>query len=278
MRTLGVDVSHWEGSIDWMVATPTIDFAYYKCTDGVRFIDPQFSHNKQGCMEAGLAHAPYHYFQPAQDPLAQAEHFIKTAGKGYRKYIVDVEEPQRLPEITQNLHTLLQRVEQLSASKPVIYTSPGYWNDFIQPKPSWVKDYELIVAHYTLAHQPLLPVGWSRWRIWQFNDDWNFAGCNEQADANWFNGSLENCQAWFGNASEPDPAPAIVDGLKLRSLFADLHIRQSPNLKARVIGSLKKGELVQAEELGGFDVWIRHARGWSAVEIEGYRYMEVIKE
>jgi GH25 family lysozyme M1 (1,4-beta-N-acetylmuramidase) len=277
MRTLGVDVSHWEGNIDWKLAAPTIGFAYYKCTDGVKFIDPQFGHNKQGCMEAGLAHAPYHYFQPALDPLAQAEHFIKTAGKGYRKYIVDVEEPQRLPELTQNLHALLKRVEQLSASRPVIYTSPGYWNDFLQPKPNWVTDYELIVAHYTLAHQPLLPPGWKSWLIWQFSDDWNFIGCNEQADANWFNGSLEQCQAWFGNAVRSEITPPVQDGLKLRSLFEELHIRQAPNLKGRVLGSLNKGELVQVEQLGGFDVWVRHARGWSAVEIEGYRYMEVVR-
>jgi hypothetical protein len=27
----------------------------------------------------------------------------------------------------------------------------------------------------------------------------------------------------------------------------------------------------------GQDVWVKHARGWSAVEIDGYRYMEVVK-
>jgi GH25 family lysozyme M1 (1,4-beta-N-acetylmuramidase) len=277
MRTLGVDVSHWEGNIDWKAAAPSVGFAYYKCTDGIRFVDPQFSHNKQGCFDAGLAHAPYHYFQPTLDPLSQADHFIKTAGKGYQKYIVDVEEPQRLPELTANLHAFLKRVEQLSASRPVIYTSAGYWNDFIQPRPDWAKDYELIVAHYTLAHQPLLPLGWSRWRIWQFSDDWNFTGCSEQADANWFNGSPDECRAWFGNAMKPASPPALEDGLKLRALFDELHIRQSPHLKARETGCLKKGELVQAEELGGYDVWIRHARGWTAVEIEGYRYMEVVR-
>jgi lysozyme len=277
MRTLGVDVSHWEGNIEWQAALRNISFAYYKCTDGIRFVDSQFRNNRQGCAAAGLAHAPYHYYQPALDPTVQAEHFIQTAGKDYPRYIVDVEQPEREENITQKLHTFLEKVEQLTTKRPAIYTSAGYWNEFIHPKPEWASNYDLIVAHYTLAHQPMLPMGWVTWRIWQFSDYWNFAGCDEQADADWFNGSLEECQAWFGNARAPKVAAPETGNLKLRSLFDELRIRQSPNLKARLNGKLRLGEVVEAEELGGFDVWVRHARGWTAVERGGYRYMEVVK-
>lgn len=277
MRTLGVDVSHWEGQIDWKQAAPSIGFAYYKCTEGVRYVDGQFFANRQGCREAGVAHAPYHFFQPALDPLAQAEHFIHTAGTAYQRYIVDVEAAERQENITQRLRAFLQRVEQLTGSKPAIYTSPGYWNEFIQPRPAWAGEYELIVAHYTLAHQPSLPIGWREWRIWQFNDEWNFRGCQEVADADWFNGSYEECQAWFGNKA-PEPSPNSPGRLKLRSLFNNLHIRQAPSLAARITGNLQRGEEVEAAGLGGNDVWVQHEAGWSAVERGGYRYMEVIKE
>ena len=277
MRTLGVDVSHWEGSIDWKVAAPTIGFAYYKCTDGVRFVDDQFANNQRGCNQAGLAHAPYHYYQPALDPIAQAEHFIHTAGKDYKRYILDVEAPEREEGITRKLQAFLERVEQLTAIKPAIYTSAGYWNEFIHPKPAWSKDYDLIVAHYTQAHQPILPVGWKTWRIWQFSDYWSFPGCDELADGNWFNGNTEQCKAWFGNSLKPQVPEPKQGNFKLRSLFDELHIRQAPNMKARITGKLGKGEMVEAEELGGNDVWVKHARGWTAVERGGYRYMEVVK-
>lgn len=277
MRTLGVDVSHWEGRIDWRAAAPTIGFAYYKCTDGVRSVDDQFTSNQRGCNEAGLLHAPYHYYQPSLDPIAQAEHFIHTAGIDYKRYIVDVEAPDREEGITQKLKAFLERVEQLTSIKPAIYTSAGYWNEFIQPKPVWAKDYDLIVAHYTQARQPILPVGWTTWRIWQFSDYWYFTGCSEQADADWFNGSAEECTTWFGNSTKPEVPQPEVGSFKLRSLFNELHIRQSPNMKARITGRLERGEIVKVEELGGFDIWVRHARGWTAVERGGYRYMEVIK-
>jgi len=277
MRTIGVDVSHWEGNIDWRSASSSIGFAYYKCTDGVRFVDAQFEHNRKGCTEAGLPHAPYHYFQPALDPLAQAEHFIRTAGKEYKRYIVDVEQPDRQENITLKLNAFLERLELLTAAKPAIYTSAGYWNEFIHPKPAWAGDYDLIVAHYTLAHQPLLPVGWDRWLLWQFSDYWSISGCNAEVDADWFNGSNDQCKAWFGNASPPQEPQPVQGCLKLRALFDELRIRQAPNLQAKIIGKLAKGDIVEVEKLGGFDCWVKHARGWTAVERGGYRYMEVVE-
>jgi len=275
MKTFGVDVSHWEGLIDWPVASRWVPFVYYKCTDDVKFIDPSFASNKAGCMAAGIPHAPYHYYQPLLDPIAQAEHFIRTAGKGYSRYIVDLEEPDRVEGITQKLQAFLERVEQLTAIKPAIYTSAGYWNDFIHPKPAWSKDYDLIVANYTQAHLPSLPIGWITWRIWQFSDCWFFPGCTETADANWFNGDLAAARAWFGNYREVDPP--VYNKTQARSLFPNLHIRHLPNTLAKEVGHLAKGETVQVNDLGGKEVWIKHTRGWTCVEKDGYRYMEVIK-
>jgi lysozyme len=278
MRTFGIDVSHWEGRIDWQVADGAIGFAYYKCTDGIKAIDEQFYNNRSGCNEAGLPHAPYHYFQPALDPYAQADHFIDTAGKQYKRYIVDVEAGERDPKITHKLNAFLERMEKLSGIRPAIYTSAGYWNDFIKPQPAWADGYDLIVAHYTAAHTPVLPRGWERFIIWQFSDYWSLRGCEVNVDGNWFNGSLEQCRAWFGNYRESKPTePPSAVALKMRSLFSDLHIRQSPHIGARITGKLEKGECVEVEELGGYDTWVRHSRGWCAVERGGYRYMEVVK-
>jgi hypothetical protein len=97
-------------------------------------------------------------------------------------------------------------------------------------------------------------------------------------DGNWFNGSLEQCRVWFGNYREPmPPEPAPGEAFKMRSLFRELNIRQAPHMGARVTGKLEKGECVEVEELGGYDTWVRHSRGWCAVERGGYRYMEVVK-
>ena len=277
MRVLGCDVSHWEGAIDWDTASLWIPFAYFKCSDGISFFDPQFEHNKVGCEARGLPHAPYHYFQPDLDPVRQAEWFLKKAGVQYQRYIVDVEQvPQDgVSDVGKPLHDFLLSVESRIGKRCAIYTSAGFWNEHVHPKPAWAKNYELLVAHYTAEHQPLLPIGWSNWKIWQFTDNFYFPGCSSAADGNWFTGALDHCRQWFGNFRQVEPP--VFQATRLRSQFDGLRIRKSPNVFSKVLDHLAKGDTIQLDELGGVDVWVHHSKGWTAVERNGYRYMEIVK-
>ena len=80
-----------------------------------------------------------------------------------------------------------------------------------------------------------------------------------------------------GSVITDEVPPPVHVHTSLRSLFDGLHIRQLPKVTAREVGHLAKDEVVELEELGGFDAWVKHARGWTAVERGGYRYMEVVK-
>jgi lysozyme len=281
MRIFGIDVSHWEGIIDWKQAAPFIPFVYFKCTDGQTMFDNTFVINHLGCQAAGVPHAPYHYFQPNADPTLQANHFIDKAGLDFKRYIVDVEEPPTNKSgFPDRLHTFLLRCKLITGIMPAIYTSAGFWNECVVPKPEWATDYELLVAHYTAEHSPILPIGWTTWRIWQFIDNWYFPGCSSAADGNWFNGDLNACRAWFGNyrAMGSEVEPAIVYAhTQARSLFPDLNIRHLPSTLAKSLGHLAKDEIVEVHDLGGKEVWIKHTRGWTCVEKDSYRYMEVVK-
>ena len=275
MRVLGIDVSHWEAGIDWPTASRYLSFAYFKCTDGVSGIDPTFEANSIDCAQLGLPHAPYHYYQPGHDPIIQAEHFIQTAGKTYPRYIVDVEEHEGADDhLAGDLHAFLLKCTQLTGTKPAIYTSAGYWYDFVKPRPTWAHEYELIVAHYTAEHTPTLPVGWDTWKAWQFSDFFFVPGCICEVDADWFNGNLYECRQWFGNYRPVDPP---TYSFKARSLFNQLHVRIAPSQLSREVDHLSKGEAVEIDQLGGQDVWVKHSRGWTCVEKAGYRYMEVEK-
>jgi hypothetical protein len=132
----------------------------------------------------------------------------------------------------------------------------------------------LIVAHYTAAHRPTLPAGWDAWIIWQFSDYYFVPGCSSEVDGDWFNGDLLACRQWFGNYREIEPA---VYSFKARSYFDNLHVRVQPSLLAREVDHLAKGDAVIVEDLGGRDVWVRHSQGWTCVEKDGYRYMEVVR-
>jgi len=276
MRTQGCDVSHWEGLIDWQQAYRWIPFVYFKCTEGIGFLDNTFHHNKEGCETYGIPHAPYHYYQVELEPVAQATWFISQAGDQFKRYILDIEDQTSIiPNLGASLLLFLNRCQQLTGVKPAIYTSAGFWNEFVMPKPEWAHEYDLLVAHYTIERTPTLPIGWNHCVIWQYSDNFWFPGCSSYADGDWFNGSLIEARDWFGNYREVDPP--IYNATQLRSHFDKLHIRKYPRTGAPEVGHLAKGEIVDVEELGGADVWVKHARGWTAVERNDYRYMEVVK-
>lgn len=276
MRVLGCDLSHWEGVIDWAEASRWIPFAYFKCSEGWSFLDPSFEGNKAGCEEFGVPHAPYHWFKPDLDPIRQAEWFLKKAGVQFQRYIVDVEEPrQNNADVGAPLYKFLRSIEDRIGKRCAIYTSADKWNNYVHPKPAWAKDYELIVAHYTAEHQPLLPIGWSTWRIWQYSKSFFFPGCKEWADGDWYNGTLDQCRQWFGNYRQVEPPN--YQATRLRSHFNGLRIRSNPNVHCRILGSLAKGDTVDLDELGGADVWVHHSKGWTCVEKDNYRYMELLK-
>jgi hypothetical protein len=65
--------------------------------------------------------------------------------------------------------------------------------------------------------------------------------------------------------------------MRVRSLSDGLHVRQVPRVTGKELGHLANGEIVELEDLGGPDVWLKHSRGWSCVERNNYRYMDVLK-
>jgi lysozyme len=276
MKTIGADVSHWEGLINWQLASQWLPFVYYKCTDGEKGVDDTFQHNKEGCQATGMPHAAYHWLQPDQDPLRQADHFVDTAGDGYHRYIVDVEQkPVEAKDLVQRVYAFLQQVEKRTGIKPAIYTSPAFWNENLKPRPSWSYKYDLVVANYNLLPHPALPEGWLTYVIWQYTKFSYFPGMPSEVDGDWFNGDLAAMRAWFGNY-QPIDLPVQTPVL-YKSLFNELHIRQLPSKLAKEIGHLARNEQVSLDDLGGQDVWLHHDRGWTAIEIGGYRYMERVK-
>ena len=59
----GVDVSHYQGTIDWPVlAAQDLDFAYIKATEGSSHTDEKFAENWEAAKDTGLRIGAYHFF------------------------------------------------------------------------------------------------------------------------------------------------------------------------------------------------------------------------
>jgi len=187
----GIDVSHFSGDVDWsQVRKADSRFAFLKATEGNDWVDPTFQKHMTAAKQAGLVRGAYHFFVAHDDPEPQAENFIKnvTLEPGDLPPVVDVETMSSRPvdDLPARLRTWLKMVEDHYGVKPIIYTSPRFWNNEVKADFS---DHPLWVAEYR-DDLPTVPQGWLGWVFWQNQGDQKTPGVGKTADLNYFNGGM----------------------------------------------------------------------------------------
>jgi lysozyme len=158
----GVDVSRHSGEVDWAgVAAAGHQFAFIKSSEGVDLMDPAFQRNWAGASRAGLLRGAYHFYVTEDDPEAQASFFLETVQPkpGDLLPVIDVEQLGHGtdPGWVDGLKRFLALVEEAIGAKPILYTSPRFWNEQVG---EGFGDDPLCVAEYEVE-QPRLPAGWS---------------------------------------------------------------------------------------------------------------------
>jgi GH25 family lysozyme M1 (1,4-beta-N-acetylmuramidase) len=201
----GIDVSHWQGTIDWQrVGAAGWKFAFAKATEGRFGDDSTYSTNRTGAGAAGMAFGAYHFARPSgltsqerhADALAEADHFLNTARPaiGDMLPVLDLEtsgglSPSALIRWTS---TWLQEVERRLGAKPIIYTSRYFWQRSMGDTTTFASNgYTLWIAHYTSASEPSVPAGeWGGdgWTIWQWSDCGDVPGISTCVDTDRFDG------------------------------------------------------------------------------------------
>ena len=130
----GIDVSHFQGDVDWgAVAAAGVRFAFIKATEGLDDVDPCFAQNWQGSRAAGLLRGAYHFLHPNLDARQQAAHFLSvvTLDDDALPPALDVEVTNGVAPATLAacIETWLGTVEAALGCKPVVYTDPSFWRD-----------------------------------------------------------------------------------------------------------------------------------------------------
>jgi len=78
--TFGIDVSHYQGVIDWRrAAADGVEFAFAKASESTGTTDALLARNLAGMRAAGVVPGAYHFLRPG-DGAAQAEHFARVVG------------------------------------------------------------------------------------------------------------------------------------------------------------------------------------------------------
>ncbi|WP_269931375.1 GH25 family lysozyme [Aminobacter sp. HY435] len=198
----GVDVSRWQGDIDWpKLRTQGANFAYIKATDGGDHLDPMFKKNWRAAEAAGLKRGAYHFFYWCRTAGEQAEWFIRNVPKvpGALPPVIDVEyngesscKRRHSPEkIREKMQVFMDKLERHYGQRPVIYTAPDFYKDNLrghfQNYPFWLR---------AVAEPPSKVYPGRNWVFWQYSGSGLSHGVDGKIDLNVFRGNEAQWRQW----------------------------------------------------------------------------------
>lgn len=192
----GIDVSHYEKTIDWAaVRSSGVRFAYIKATEGTGFIDPFFRTNWASAQESGLLRGAFHFFKANEPVEEQVKLFLDTVGTVGRDDLppaLDLEKDPGWAALTPSERVdralaWLAGVQSALNVVPVIYTGPSFAVDTLGSDRR-LKPFPLWLAHYTQASQPAVPTPWSAWDYWQYTNRGSVPGVTGFVDLDRHNG------------------------------------------------------------------------------------------
>lgn len=259
----GIDVSRWQGSIDWQaVRGMAVEIAYIKSSEGADYIDPYFERNYSGAQSAGVKCGFYHFMTAISETAAraQAEYFARViSGKRFQaRPTADLPYDRRLSAaaFTRVCAAFLERVEELTGVTPMIYSSAyGAREYLLEP----LNKYPLWVANYGVGTPESNP-RWARWTGFQYSETGRVAGISTLVDMDWFTDEALTYEHELPAPDEPAKSPyngevyyVVQRGDTLTRIAArygataaqaralERTARREPNLSGSGIAHIRKG-------------------------------------
>jgi len=192
---LGVDVSSWQGHIDWQrAAADGVQFALIKATEGEGYVNPYLATDWINAKEAGILRGAYHYARPDQGPPErQADHLLDAVrqASGLRSgdlLALDIE--TGTGGLADWTLAFVERIEGQVGFKPLVYTSPSFAREHgFRTRPE-LGQYGLWLADWQDSIPPAVEP-WELVAIWQQTDSGRVDGINGPVDLDRFNGPIE---------------------------------------------------------------------------------------
>lgn len=205
--TVGIDVSKWQGDVDWqLVAEGRTQFVIVKATEGRTYQDPKFKRNWEGAKKAGIPRGAYHFAHlvwkgKETDPRGGAQNFVDTVSGGTG---ILGELPLALDLETRKIRELVdlkgaaatrkwieewvEEFQELTGRDPMLYLSHrgakslGDERGSLPDLPTWWADYG---GHK--SRPPRRRPGWETWAIRQCGSNGRVGGIKGDCDINHLN-------------------------------------------------------------------------------------------
>lgn len=179
----GIDVSHYQGSIDWdEVANGTpISYAYLKATEGASLVDNTYARNLAEARRVGLSVGSYHFYRPNVDWQQQFNNMTSIVKKEEQDLvpIIDIEHRGSVSSeaFISDLRAFIEKVTEYYGKKPLLYTYHNFYNRYLTGE---FKDYHFMIARYR-SDSPTLNDG-KDYIMWQYTATGSIPGIRGHVD------------------------------------------------------------------------------------------------
>lgn len=283
MRAHGIDVSHWNGKMDFAKAKVAgAEFVF--CKSSQIFEDDTFKANWKMAKDAGLLRGAYHYLDWRKSELEQAKLFVGLleADHGELPPVADYEMHPELYGIEYSvaagrLWNFVTYVEKALGVVPIIYSGFYTWKKMGSPNIGWAKypfwlpwyNSEAWIRFCTLREGGTgAPKPWKNWTFWQFTDKGDsaaFGSTGKNFDRNWFNGTSEELKKFATGTAVITPQVPIAGQYVVTTATSKVFAGPGDAYKQVSAALLRGTKVTVLETVTNTETWahIESPAGWT---------------
>ena len=270
MREKLIDVSTWNGNIDWdKVYKSGVRYAMIRSSFGVENpnqVDNKFVRNITNAQRAGVKCGIYHYSyaKSATEAKKEAEFCLKTI-KGYKidlPVAFDIEDSSQTnlgkDTLTSIVIDFCDRIKS-AGYRPMLYCNPNWLNNYLH-KNKLLGKYDLWLAHWGVS-SPSYDCA-----IWQYSENGGVPGISGSVDMNWiFKDYTSTKPATTKPVTKPSNVKKTDYSVKVTAQ-AGLNVRKGAGTNYNIITALKCGTVVTVSKVSGNWGYVGKYGGWICLD------------
>jgi len=189
-----IDISKWNGNINWDIAKPNIDFIIARVQDGSNYIDPKYKEYIQEMKDRNISFGNYAFcrFVSEEDARIEARNFYNRGDKSATVWVADVE-VKTMDNMKAGTQAFIDELKKLGCQKVGLYVGHHMYEPFGMNQVScdfvWIPRYG--------GNKPIYPCD-----IWQYTETGYVEGIgkcdlnvlNGDKSLDWFTGEEEKVQ------------------------------------------------------------------------------------
>ncbi|WP_312498101.1 GH25 family lysozyme [Bacillus luti] len=186
-----VDISKWNGNINWDVAAPQLEFVIARVQDGSNYVDPLYKNYVQAMKARNVPFGNYAFcrFVSIADAKKEAQDFWNRGDKSATVWVADVE-VETMDDMRAGTQAFIDELRRLGAKKVGLYVGHHMYAPFGMAN---VKSDFVWIPRYG-GNKPAYPCD-----IWQYTETGNVPGIGK-CDLNSLIGNKS--LAWFTGAAQ----------------------------------------------------------------------------